>query len=117
VDVVALPKTTKAAPESTPFGSAFRAPTIRSAMPSPLTSPAPLTERPEASPAEAPFITKPPVPASTSESSTVVVVALPKTTKEAPESVPFGSSLLAPMIRSARPSPLTSPAPLTELPA
>jgi hypothetical protein len=50
-----------------------------------LTSPAPLTDLPDWSFADTPLITKPPVPASTSESCTVVVVALPKTTKEAPD--------------------------------
>ena len=50
------------------------------------------------------------------DSSTAVPSALPKTTVLAPELEPgpFGSSANAPTIRSAKPSPFTSPAPLTE---
>ncbi len=83
----ALPKTTKEAPEEPPLGSSPKAPTMRSARPSPFTSPAALTERPDSSAAETPLMTKPPASASDwmADSSTAVPSALPKTTKEAPE--------------------------------
>ena len=112
-----LPNTTKLAPDAPPFGSSPDAPTIRSSMPSPLTSPALLTEWPDSSNAPTPLMTKPPVPASTTDKSTAVRSLLPNTTKLAPETEPFGSAWGAPMIRSPRPSPLTSPAALTDQPA
>ena len=62
------------------------------------------------------MITKPPLPASISDSSTAVPSVLPNTTKLAPETLPFGSSPWAPTIRSSNPSPFTSPAALTERP-
>ena len=89
---------------------------IKSSKPSPFTSPALLTDLPDWSPSATPLMTKPPVPSSIAESSTAVPVSLPKTTKLAPEEDPFGSSSGAPMIKSSKPSPFTSPALLTEKP-
>ena len=111
-----MPNTTKLAPDELSFGSSKGAPTIKSSNPSPFTSPAELAERPELSPPDTPLITKPPAPASTADSSTAVPSVLPNTTKLAPERSPFGSSPLAPTIRSSNPSPFTSPAELTEPP-
>ena len=59
---------------------ALHAPTMRSARPSPFTSPAPDTLQPEKSRDASPLIANPPVPAAIAESSTVVPEALPKTT-------------------------------------
>ena len=104
------------APETDPFGSAPKELTIKSAKPSPFTSPAPLTENPEKSPSEPPLITKPSELEldSIADNSTAVPSALPNTTVLAPDLLPFGLSSLAPIIRSDRPSPFTSPASLTE---
>src|SRR3989338_7453431 len=107
-----LPNTTKLAPDDSPFGSAYFAPMIRSASPSPFTSPAEVADHPEYSPAEAPLITKPPVPILIAESSTGAPSVFPRITKLAPELSPFEATT----IRSSSPSPSTSPAELTELP-
>src|SRR3990167_9487557 len=80
-----LPNTTKLAPELPPFGSSWKAPMIRSSNPSPFTSPAELTDMPDMSSTEKPLMMKPPVPASTSDSSTVMLSVLPNTTKLAPD--------------------------------
>jgi len=49
------PENTRALPEASPLLSSNGAPTIRSAKPSPSTSPAPLTEKPKMSLAESPL--------------------------------------------------------------
>ncbi len=97
---VARPKTTYARPVP-------EAPISRSGRPSPFTSPAGATALPARSPG-APSIRNP-LPAS-EPTSTASVSALPYTTNTAP----FGPAKGAPNMTSARPSPLTSPAPATE---
>ncbi len=70
--------------------------------PSAFTSPAPLTERPNSPNAESPsnvYRTEP---------------SKPENTRALPELRPLLSSKTAPTMRSAKPSPSTSPAPLTE---
>ena len=60
-----------------PFASALF-PMIRSVSPSPLTSPAELTDPPALSSLDSPQITKPPLPAATLESSICVVSVVRK---------------------------------------
>ena len=95
-------------PESTlvlPLRSSPAAPTTRSAIPSPLTSPAPLTEMPKKSLAESPKKLNRALPSD------------PESTRAPPRFAPSLKKIPgAPTIRSSNPSPLTSPAPLTELP-
>ena len=69
-----LPKTTKLAPEASPLGSSKGAPIIKSASPSPFTSPALLTDWPEKSLSETPLITKPPALASLSISDSSALI-------------------------------------------
>ena len=99
------------------MASAGSAPIIRSSIPSPLTSPALLTENPELSPASIPLITNPLFPFSDDKFNVLPKDSEPNITYVSPaSSLPLGSAKNAPIIRSSKPSPLISPALLTENP-
>ena len=99
-------------------GVGTRAPIIRSSKPSPLTSPALLTDEPDWSPAAMPLIAKPLLPLRSPEvdagtKATVAAkhyITLPCITDA------VGVAQTAPIIRSSKPSPLMSPALLTDQP-
>src|SRR5262249_52275796 len=90
---------------------------IRSSKPSPLKSPAEETEYPSSSPTAAPLMRKPSLGARLARSIFDRPAVLPNTTKAEPP--PWPEKLDgdgAPMMMSASPSPLTSPAAETENP-
>ena len=90
---------------------------IRSSMPSPSTSPAPLTESPEWSSAAAPWmIRSAPRGIGEVDGRRKALIAAEHHIAGAGIRTAVRVGTKAPMIRSSMPSPLTSPAPLTELP-
>jgi hypothetical protein len=86
---------------------------FKSSKPSPLTSPAEETDLLIESPSS-PMITKPPVPDSMADKSIALVSSFfPNTTKTLPVRIGFDPK--APITKSSKPSPLTSPAEETAL--
>jgi hypothetical protein len=84
--ITTLPKITYAAPQSVnPLQSTPGAPTMKSLVPSPFTSPAEETDAPNLSPVAAPYIlTALPVDTAVLRSSVVMVPAFPYTRYAAP---------------------------------
>ena len=116
--VPVLPNTRYERPAVAPLpGLLNGAPMITSPMPSPFTSPALATLFPLWSSVHWPLMTKPPVPLATSLRLMAVLLLFPNTTYERPALLPAAGSLnFAPMIKSAKPSPFTSPALATLVP-
>ena len=107
-ETVGLPYTTKLRSVSDP-----RELTNRSPMPSPSTSPVPLTEKPAVSPGSTPTIAYPLLPSREPRSNVAAENSGSPYTTYPP---PTPSSPIAPSNRSSTPSALTSPALLADHP-